>query len=280
MFEIDQLLSVSAEELENLPYYEIIAKLGLVSFNSQGTRPMDLIAAYAGISESSTVLVLGCGTGGTAVHLAENTGASVYGIDLAAESIRIARDLASSSTAGDKLHFSMGDASALAFPPNTFDAVITEYVAFLLPSSSFAGFYTVLKPGGLIALAELMKDPAIGEKADAKIAASEVSYSDLIGYKFHIPLVDEYREVLARTGFADILLRERFVEPGIRETAKTLGGWKNIFRISLATFKLMMKSPALRKKFLQAGWVKRTLMQNPSTAKYIFQAMITGRKPG
>jgi arsenite methyltransferase len=279
VLKIEKLLTITAEELENLPYYELTARLGLLSFNSQGTKSVDLIATYAGIGKSSTVLVVGCGTGRTAVHLAEITGASVYGIDLLPESIRIAQDLASGSPARDRLHFSIGDASALSFPPNTFDAVITEYVAFLLPTDSFAGFRTVLKPGGLVALAELVKDPAVSEKANAKIAASEASYADLIGYKFHIPLVDEYMAILTRTGFQDVLLHQRFVEPDVRQTARTLGGWKNVFKISMVMLKLMMKSPVLKKKFLQAGWVKNTLIKNRSTAKYIFQAVMTGRKP-
>jgi hypothetical protein len=44
MLEIDRFLTVSAEELEGLSYYEMVARLGLLSFNAQGFKPMDLIA--------------------------------------------------------------------------------------------------------------------------------------------------------------------------------------------------------------------------------------------
>jgi ubiquinone/menaquinone biosynthesis C-methylase UbiE len=279
VLEIGRFLTVSAEELEGLSYYEMVARLGLLSFNTQGCKPMDLIAEYAGISASSAVLMVGCGTGGTAAHLAETTGASVYGLDLSAESVRVARERAAASPARERLSFSVGDASALAYAADTFDAVITEYVAFFLPPSSFGGFRRVLKPGGLLALAEMMKDPGVSEKADRRILAAEASYSDLVGYKFHLPSVDEYAEILAGAGFKDVRVRQRFVEPGIRETARNLGGWRGIFRISMATLKLMMGSPVLMKRFMQAGWVKNTLIKNRSTAKFVFQALITGRKP-
>ena len=278
MLEIGRFLTVSAEELEGLSYYDIIARLGLLSFNTQGCKPMDLIAEYGGISASSAVLIVGCGTGGTAAHLAETTGASVYGLDVSPESIRIARERAAASPARERLVFSVGDASALTYALDTFDAVITEYVPFFLPSSSFEGFRRVLKPGGMLALAEMMKDPDVSVKADARILAAEASYSELVGYKFHLLTVNEYVDMLTKAGFEDVRVRHKFVEPGIGETARSLGGWGGIFKISMATLKLMVRSPILRKKFMQAGWVKNTLIKNRSTAKFIFQALLTGRK--
>jgi arsenite methyltransferase len=279
MLEIEKFLAASARDLEGLSYYEMIAKLGLTSFNTQGVKPMDLIAEYAGISAPSSVLVIGCGTGGTAIHLAEKTGASVYGIDVAPESVRLAQERASSSTARGRLHFSLSDASDLPFGAEAFDAVITEYVAFFLPPSSFSGFFKALKPGGAMALAEMMKDPGVSAIADARILAAERSYSELTGHPFHLPTVDGYLRTLARSGFADIRLRHRFAEPGIRETARNEGGWKNLFKITMACLRLMRESPVIKRKFLQAGYVKNVLVKRKSTARYVFQGLITGRKP-
>ena len=279
MLDIGRFVSASAEELEGLSYYEMIARLGLLSFNSQGCTPMDLIVQYGRITASSTVLVVGCGTGGTAAHLAEMTGASVYGLDLSPESVRIARERAASSPARQRLSFSVGDASELRHEDNAFDVVVTEYVAFFLSSRSFEGFHRVLKPGGLLALAEMMKDSGVSRKADARILAAEASYSDLVGYRFHLPTIDEYVGMLAEAGFEDVRIRERFVEPDLRETARSLGGWREIFRISRATLQLMVASPVLRKRFIQAGRVKDTLIRSRSTARYVFQGLITGRKP-
>jgi ubiquinone/menaquinone biosynthesis C-methylase UbiE len=279
MLEMEKFLAASSKSLEGLSWYEIISKLGLLSFNSQGNKPIELIAKLARITDSSTVLVVGCGAGGTALHLAETTGAMVHGIDISPESIRTANALASRSLAHEKLHFQIGDAHALSFPSNTFDVVITEFMAFFLQLSAFEGLFSTLKFGGQIALAELMKDPKVNAKADTKILAAEQTYSAVLGYRFHIPLITDYIEWLTRAGFEDIHVAEHFSEPKSLEKIKNVGGWKNLFEITRVLLKLMQTSPVLRKKFLQVGLVKRVLYQNRPTAKYIFQVILTGRKP-
>jgi len=279
MFKIEKLLAASSNNLEGLSYYEIVSKLGLLSFNTQGNKPIELIAKLTRITNSSTVLVVGCGAGGTALHLAETTGATVYGIDISPESIRTANAIASKSKAHEKLHFQIGDANTLPFPSNSFDVVITEFMAFFLQPSAFEGFFSALKFNGQIALAELMKDPKVNAKADAKILATEQTYSAVLGYKFHIPLSTDYIEWLTRAGFQNLHVAERFSEPNFLEKIEDIGGWKNLFEIVIVMLKLMLTSPVLRKKFIQVGIVKRVLYQNISTAKYIFQAILAGRKP-
>jgi ubiquinone/menaquinone biosynthesis C-methylase UbiE len=278
MFEIDKFLAATPKELEGLSWYEIISKLGLLSFNSQGIKPIELIAKLTRIIDSSAVLIVGCGAGGTAVHLAEITGAMVYGIDISPESIRMANSLALKSSAHNRLHFQIGDAHALSFPPNTFNVVITEFMAFFLQQSAFEGFSLVLKSSGQIALAELMKDPKVNAKANAKILVAEETYSDLLGYKFHIPLVTEYIESLTQVGFKHVHIEEKFFRPNFHEEIKNAGGWKNLYKISKIALKLIRESPVLRKKFLQSGLMKRVIYQDRSTAKYIFQAIMIGRK--
>jgi SAM-dependent methyltransferase len=272
-------LAASSKNLEGLSWYEIVSKLGLLSFNTQGNKPIELTAKLARITHSSIVLIVGCGAGGTTVHLAEITGAQVHGIDVSPESIHTANILASKSPARQKLHFQIGDAHALSFPLNTFDVVITEFMAFFLQQNAFEGFFSALKPGGQIALVELMKDPKVNARADKKILAAERTYSAVLGYRFHIPLITEYVEWLRKAGFEHVHLAERFSELSLYERIRNVGGWKNLLKITKVTLKLMLASPALRKKFLQVGLVKRVLYQNRPTAKHIFQAILTGRKP-
>ena len=276
---MDKFLEASSKNLEGLSYYEIVSELGLLSFNTQGNKPIAYIAKLARITNSSTVLVVGCGAGGTALYLAETTGAAVYGIDISPGSIRVAKALASKSLAREKLHFQMGDANALSFLPNTFDLVVTEFMAFFLQGSAFEGLFSVLKFGGQIALAELVKDPNVNAIADAKILAAEQAYSAVLGYKFHVPLVTEYTGWLAKAGFENIRVAERLSEPGFLQKIEAAGGWKNLFKITSVLLRLMLASPLLREMFLQVGLVKRVLYQNRSTAKYIFQGVIAGRKP-
>jgi ubiquinone/menaquinone biosynthesis C-methylase UbiE len=278
MLEIDKFLAASSKNLEGLSLYEIASKLGLLSFNTQGNRPIEQTTKLAQITSSSIVLLVGCGAGGIAVHLAETAGAEVHGIDISPESIRTANTLASKSAANQKLHFQIGDAHALSFRPNTFDVVITEFMAFFLKQSAFKGFLSALKPGGQIVLLELVKDPKVNARADTKILAAEQTYSALIGYRFHIPLVTDYIERLTKAGLEHVHLTERFSEQSLHERIKNVGGWKNLFKITKVTLKLMLASPELRKKFIQVGLIKRVLYQNQPTAKYIFQAILTGQK--
>jgi ubiquinone/menaquinone biosynthesis C-methylase UbiE len=279
MLEIDKFLAASSKSLEGLSWYEIVSKLGLLSFNTQGIKPIELIAKLARITNSSTVLVVGCGAGGTALHLAEATGAMVYGIDISPESIRTANALTSKSPAHEKLHFQIGDANALSFPSNTFDVVITEFMAFFLQQSAFEGFFSALKFGGQIALAELVKDSKVNAKADAKILAAEQTYSAALGHRFRIPLITDYIEWMTKAGFENIHVAEHFSEPNFLEKIRHAGGWKNLFEITRVTLRLMRASPAIRKKFIQVGLVKRVLYQNRPTAKFIFQVILAGRKP-
>ena len=167
MLEIDKFSVAKSKDLEDLSWYEIASKLGLLSFNPQGNKPMELIAKLARITDSSMVLIVGCGAGATAVHLAETTGAVVHGTDISPESIRTANALASKSPAHEKLHFQIGDANALSFRPNTFNVVVTEFVAFFLQQSAFEELSSASRSGGQIALAELMKDPDVNARADA-----------------------------------------------------------------------------------------------------------------
>ncbi len=279
MLEIDKFLSATPQELEKLSWYEITSKLGLLSFNTLGEKPIELIANLARISESSTILMVGCGAGGTAVHLAEMTGATIHGIDIAPESIRFANENASKSPAREKLHFQIGDAGALEFPLNMFDAVITEYMAFFLEPKAFEGFLHVLKPGGLVILAELMKDPSVTTEADEQILTVEKDYSELLAYKFHIPLTTEYVDWLTRAGFTQVHVEEHFSQPGFRELLKAVGGWKPLFKIIKVMLRLMRGSPILKKKFLIVGRLKRVIIKRRSTSKFISQVVMTGKKP-
>jgi hypothetical protein len=124
-----------------------------------------------------------------------------------------------------------------------------------------------------------MKDPKVNARANKKILAAEQTYSAVSGHKFHIPLITEYVEWLTKAGFEYVHLAERFSQPSFHEMIRIVGGWRNLFKITKVTLKLMLTSTALRKKFLQIGLVKRVLYQNRPTAKYIFQAILTGRKP-
>lgn len=96
------------------------------------------------------VLDVGTGTGWAARSIA-GRGATVTGVDLGAEVIEAARTLSN----GHGIDFRVGDAEALPFPDNHFDAVISTFGVMFVrdPEAAAAELARVVRPGGRVVLA-------------------------------------------------------------------------------------------------------------------------------
>ncbi len=280
MFIPENLDNISISELESLSWYEITSKMGVTSFNLNGIKPLESIAKFIHIGKDSVILLVGCGAGGTAIHLAEKTGAKVYGIDIAEQSIKEAQELANRSPAKDLLHFQVADAHCMPFESSFFDVVITEFVAFFLRLEAFKEMLRILKPRGILALSELMKDPKTTPFADRKIKEAEAIQSEITGYMFRIPPISEYEGILKEVGLQNIHIIARFDRPKTKDLVEAVGGWKNLLKIIRIMIRLMRKSKKLRKMFINQGKVKRILTQNKKTARFILRVVMVGEKTG
>jgi SAM-dependent methyltransferase len=98
------------------------------------------------------VLDVACGTGNTALPLARR-GCIVTGVDIATNLLAQARERAAAE--GLTIAFDEGDAEQLPYPDASFDAVTTMFGAMFAPRPELvaAEFARVLKPGGLLAMA-------------------------------------------------------------------------------------------------------------------------------
>lgn len=96
-------------------------------------------------------LDVGTGGGGLALELARS-GASVLGVDVAADGIAHARER--SAEAGVEAHFELADASALPYPEASFDGVASSFgVIFAAePERAAAELGRVCRPGGKLGL--------------------------------------------------------------------------------------------------------------------------------
>jgi len=96
------------------------------------------------------VLDVGTGTGWAARSIAAR-GATVTGVDLGTEVIEAARTLSN----GHHIDFRVGDAEALPFPDNHFDAVISTFGVMFVrnPEAAAAELARVVRPGGRVVLA-------------------------------------------------------------------------------------------------------------------------------
>lgn len=103
------------------------------------------------LKSSSSVLEIGCGAGGCALFLAESLGCLVTGLDLNAEGIRAASELAAAKKLDSLAKFEVCDVSKpLSFPDSAFDAVFSNDVFCHIPGrlSLLKELRRVLKPGG------------------------------------------------------------------------------------------------------------------------------------
>jgi SAM-dependent methyltransferase len=104
------------------------------------------------ITAGMRVLDVACGTGNTAIPEAR-LGAAVTGVDIASNLLMQARERAAAE--GVAVMFDEGDAEQLPYADASFDAVVTMFGAMFAPRPEMvaAEFARVLKPGGMLAMA-------------------------------------------------------------------------------------------------------------------------------
>ncbi len=103
------------------------------------------------------VLDVACGTGNLTIPLARR-GAVATGVDIAANLLQQARERANNE--GLDVSFDEGDAEQLPYEDASFDAVVTMFGAMFAPRPEVvaAEFARVLKPGGMLAMANWTPD--------------------------------------------------------------------------------------------------------------------------
>jgi arsenite methyltransferase len=119
------------------------------------------LAQLAGLGPGSRVLEVASGRGRTARLLASELGAEVTGVELSAQSVAAAQQDASAARLERRVRFVQGDAAALPAPSRTFDVVICECALCLFPrkGAAAAEMRRVLRPGGVVAIADVTAEP-------------------------------------------------------------------------------------------------------------------------
>jgi ubiquinone/menaquinone biosynthesis C-methylase UbiE len=108
-----------------------------------------------GLAPGARVLDVCCGSGASAIPAAEivHPGGSVVGVDLAENLLALARTKAKQRGL-DNIVFQTGDLTNLAFPDDSFDAVVCVFGIFFVPDMETAlrELKRVLRPGGRLAI--------------------------------------------------------------------------------------------------------------------------------
>ena len=151
------------------------------------------------LSDKSSVLEIGCGSGGYAVYLAKSAGCRILGLDINAEGIRNANLLAEQAKVGERAVFQQFDVSQpLAEKDDAFDAVYSNDVLCHVPGrlDLLVEIFRVLKPSGRILFSDAL---VIG----GMISAEEIATRSSIGFYFFSPPLENER-LLKQAGFPQV----------------------------------------------------------------------------
>ena len=109
------------------------------------------------------VLDVACGSGASAVHLAERFGCRVTGLDYSPENIATAQGHAMSRGVAHLTSFCQGDAERLPFDDGAFDTVISECSFCTFPNkiTAAAEMARMLRPGGRLGLTDMTVNGAL-----------------------------------------------------------------------------------------------------------------------
>lgn len=131
-------------------------------FHIRGRDATLALARAVGLGVNTRVLDVGSGIGGPSRCIAAEFGCRVTGVDLTDEYCRVAALLAERVGLSDQVSYRQGNALDLAFADETFDVAWTQHAAMNIPDKAalYREIYRVLKPGGTIAIDDILAGPS------------------------------------------------------------------------------------------------------------------------
>lgn len=129
-------------------------------FHIGGRQATTDLAAQIDLPRGARVLDVGCGIGGPARFFASERGWRIDGIDLTEEYVAVAERLTRRVGLGDLVSYRQASATTLPFPDATFDGAYMLHVGMNIADkkSVFAEVRRVLKPGGVFAIYDVMRE--------------------------------------------------------------------------------------------------------------------------
>ncbi len=128
----------------------------------EATLELAHLAGLADLGPGLRVLDVGGGLGGPARTLASEFGCSVEVLDLTEEYCRAGEMLTAMTGLGDHVSFTHGNALVMPYPGGSFDVAWTQHTSMNVADKArlYKEIHRVLRPGGRLALHEILAGPA------------------------------------------------------------------------------------------------------------------------
>jgi len=183
-----------------------LGRFVLWRMNISHSRVTDWGLSHISITDTDTILDVGCGGGRTLSKLAERaTQGKVYGVDYSEESVNASRKINARSIERNRVEVRFGCVSQLPFEDNRFDLVTAVETHFWWPDlpGDMHEVFRVVKPGGqLLIVAEVYRG---GSSPVARYIEKHPSK-----FQFKLLTVEEHRALLVNAGFSEVQI---FTEP-------------------------------------------------------------------
>ena len=163
------------------------------------TEESNEIPDLLNLSSNSSVLEVGCGSGGYALYLVAKVGCRLVGLDINAAGVRNANQLALARGLAARAHFEQCDVSKnLPFDDKTFDAVFSNDVLCHVPGRPgiLGEIFRVLNPGGRMLFSDAL---VVG----GMVSHEEIATRSSIGFYVYSP-PGENERLIAQAGFCQI----------------------------------------------------------------------------
>ena len=168
-------------------------------------KAMKKILALALAGVMALALLTGCGTGGSTIVLAEDTGAHVTAVDIHPPFLATLRDRAEESGLADRISTVVADMADAAALGKDFDLIWAEGSAYVIGfQNALRRWLPLLRPGGCLVLTELVwfvaqpaeraRDFFAREYPDMQDEATRMDQARSAGYdllaSFRLPAAD------------------------------------------------------------------------------------------